>query len=787
MIITQEKSKQVVQSHDFDSVNCTIDAEDMRYVASLLRNNYSNPTLAVVREISANALDANAEANASDNIEVTIPSSLNPHFVVRDFGGGLSQEQVFNLYSKYGKSTKRESNNYIGAFGIGKFAPLSYGSNFTCISYNGGLKTSYNIFVNEDDDTKIVKLHEEPTSEPTGLSVEVAVSDEDVNKFREVCKNFFRFFTDEEMPKFIGVGEDEEFFDKYEVVMESNNGLWFILKDEREYWAKNHHESTAIMGRVHYPIDVSSVNWDSFQKDDSEKSQLEIRHIRELASQDNISIRFDIGQLKLHHSRESLEYNKNTQKEIVSTLRKVQSEIKEIAKEKLGNAEDLWDAISKYAQVINALPHGLRGIFENTFEWEGIKVNNMTINRSYQHQDDLILTEYTKDADTDATDGYKCRSGKVNRIFPSDKTQILMQDLKSNHGNSLRARTLFKENENLDKVIVIYANCKSAEDYLFDIDGMQFIKINKERFKYTSLVEKSKLQSRGSSVSGESRAGVPLFEFDISGKNANRHRNADFWLNCNESIYDLELNQSDPTHRGLIYIPISNYKVVSEDGKGQEVSMELNALMRDAMAIKRVAKSLHEEEEGFEFPLVIGVRRKDCSKLDKSRWTNWVDYKKTFCQSYLLENMKMVVKCEKVLAFNSDNVTMDDYRSMGHLLDNGKFHKLIQNSIKDKSHTFRKIVDDLNLMKDLEGKELETITRMVSYMKEHESAWVEENIPSTYNVNEFNDNCKEVINNYPLLINLGIGLYSWASMTENNLGKNMVDYILMCDLVREGD
>ena len=35
MIITQEKSKRVVQSHDFDSVKCSIDAEDMRYVASL--------------------------------------------------------------------------------------------------------------------------------------------------------------------------------------------------------------------------------------------------------------------------------------------------------------------------------------------------------------------------------------------------------------------------------------------------------------------------------------------------------------------------------------------------------------------------------------------------------------------------------------------------------------------------------------------------------------------------------------------------------------------------------
>ena len=83
----------------------------------------------------------------------------------------------------------------------------------------------------------------------------------------------------------------------------------------------------------------------------------------------------------MHHSRESLEYNKNTQKEIVSTLQKVQSEIGEIAKEKLGNAEDLWDAMSKYAQVINALPHGLRTIFQNSFEWEGMKINSMSIVR----------------------------------------------------------------------------------------------------------------------------------------------------------------------------------------------------------------------------------------------------------------------------------------------------------------------------------------------------------------------------------------------------------------------
>ena len=107
MIIAEDKKKRVISSHDFDSVECTIDAEDMRYVASLLRNNYSNPQLAVIREITANGLDANIEAKSKRKVEISIPSRFNPNFCVRDFGSGLSQEDVFGLYSKYGKSTKR--------------------------------------------------------------------------------------------------------------------------------------------------------------------------------------------------------------------------------------------------------------------------------------------------------------------------------------------------------------------------------------------------------------------------------------------------------------------------------------------------------------------------------------------------------------------------------------------------------------------------------------------------------------------------------------------------------
>jgi len=426
MIITENKSNRVIQSHDFDSVNCTIDAEDMRYVASLLRNNYSNTRLAVVREISANALDANLEANATRPIEIKLPTALNPTFSVRDFGGGLSQEDVFGLYSKYGKSTKRTSNNYIGAFGIGKFAPLSYGDNFTCVSYNGGVKTSYNIFVNEDDDTKIVKLHEESSSEPSGLCIEVAVSDDDISEFKETTQKFFKFFSEDEMPKFLGV--DDDFMQKSEVILESKTDEWFVLDNNsnRNYYSRS--ESHVIMGRVSYPLDRYAINVENFVDDNHKKNIVE-----NILSMDVFYLRVPLGSVKLHHSRESLEYNKATQQKIVSSLLLAVDEIQEIAKEKLADSEDLWDAKRNYAKIVNAMPYNLRNIFENSFEWKGIKINSPDFNRNYQLQDDLVVTQSWKEEDSDARNGFKIRSQKSTRAICQDNYLFLIQDLESSH------------------------------------------------------------------------------------------------------------------------------------------------------------------------------------------------------------------------------------------------------------------------------------------------------------------------------------------------------------------
>ena len=100
-----ETTKQKVQtSGNMESASCSIDAEDMRYIASLLRNNYSDTILATIREIIANGIDV----SNGRKVEVQLPTKLEPTFIVRDYGCGLSEEDMMGLYTKYGKSTKRD-------------------------------------------------------------------------------------------------------------------------------------------------------------------------------------------------------------------------------------------------------------------------------------------------------------------------------------------------------------------------------------------------------------------------------------------------------------------------------------------------------------------------------------------------------------------------------------------------------------------------------------------------------------------------------------------------------
>ena len=108
------------------------------------------------------------------------------------------------------------------------------------------------------------------------------------------------------------------------------------------------------------------------------------------------------------------------------------------------------------------------------------------------------------------------------------------------------------------------------------------------------------------------------------------------------------------------------------------------------------------EEDGgeFKFPLIIGVRRKDCKKLTKTRWSGWDDYKKNFAKSYLVEHLDKVLESEKAMAFKEHQYSMDDYRCIHALVENSKFRKIVRKEITDKNHLFIQVLDDLSLMRN---------------------------------------------------------------------------------------
>ena len=104
-MITQQSDINLKQSQDFKSYTFGIKDSGLAHIFNVLRNQlYSDKILAVIREYSANAIDAHAEVgNASTPIKVTLPNKLNLKLKIRDFGRGLTETQIKEIYAMYGE------------------------------------------------------------------------------------------------------------------------------------------------------------------------------------------------------------------------------------------------------------------------------------------------------------------------------------------------------------------------------------------------------------------------------------------------------------------------------------------------------------------------------------------------------------------------------------------------------------------------------------------------------------------------------------------------------------
>lgn len=190
MIADRNNGVQVQSSLKGDKIAMSIDQAGMVHMMALATDMYSDQELACIREYSTNGWDAHVEAGTTNRpIEVTTPNSLSPFLRVRDYGVGLTVDDIHNIYSKYGASTKRESNDFNGMLGIGCKAALSYTAQFTVTSVKDGTRVQVAVSREEDGGSMTV-VDTASTSEPDGTEVTIPARRE--NQMQSKAEQFFK-------------------------------------------------------------------------------------------------------------------------------------------------------------------------------------------------------------------------------------------------------------------------------------------------------------------------------------------------------------------------------------------------------------------------------------------------------------------------------------------------------------------------------------------------------------------------------------------------------------------
>lgn len=354
---------------------------------------YSDKVAAVLREIGCNAYDAHVEAGCTQKpFEVKLPNKLDPQFYIRDHGPGLSHDGVMNLYTTYFASTKQESNDFTGAFGLGSKSPFSYTDAFTVTSCHGGKKRIYTAHIG-DKGSPVVALMGEGPLDPGwehGLEIGFPVRPNDFQEFATKAATIYRGF--KTLPKILGG-----------VPIRPLN----TTEDFGEYaFLENEHGILVLMGNVFYPLDASKLRVPAGKKENA--------FLTAARGMNGVLLRFNIGELQVAASREELQYDPNTQDALESRLIKAVSDVMKELKKKYSDVKT-WSEMCAASKMKETVSQGLY-ITSELLEAAGVSKKAAAVYNS----------RYFQIPPTDATKGFYCimeHDGvkiKVNR--PSSAT-----------------------------------------------------------------------------------------------------------------------------------------------------------------------------------------------------------------------------------------------------------------------------------------------------------------------------------------------------------------------------
>ncbi len=357
---------------------------------ALLSGLYTMIEWALVREYWTNAEDGHAALRKTGvepprPISIHVPNTLEPYFEVTDYGIGMDDDTVFNVFTVYGKTTKGKSNLEVGGFGIGGKAAHAYeegADQWTILSRYNGFLASYTAFKDDHGVPDLITLGDPiPTDEPNGVTVRIPVASKDIEAFRAAITRLAL----RRLEPFEITGDRVGVRDSKYVAIEYDRSTKFFGWRKR---GSGEHGVQAIMGGVPYPVDL--------RHKELALSSFEINH---LDKQGSVDILFKVGELDIVPSREGLRYSSHTVTKLKQRFGKLFAADISTFRNELRSKKTVWEAIelvqnrkNAVALIKNNLASGKKVVM-----WRGIDITD-TPTITFEI-DDLIKAHTTPPTD----------------------------------------------------------------------------------------------------------------------------------------------------------------------------------------------------------------------------------------------------------------------------------------------------------------------------------------------------------------------------------------------------
>lgn len=348
----------IQRSQDFEEEVFGI--SDVTVIMEILRSKlYSNPIKVLVQEYMSNARDAHREVDKDSlPIEVTCPTDISPQFEVRDFGPGLTPDRIKNVFVKYGSSTKRDSNNQTGGYGIGAKSAWSYADTFHVISITRendvNIKRSYSCVVDESRAGKLVKMSDDEfTTEPCGTRIVVPARKENFRQFKAYAIQTGSFW--KTLPIIHG-----ETLSMAKTISEGANWKYFVRESVTEELRYN--RAFVIYDGIPYPLKTETLK-DAISEP-----------VMKVLNNSCFGLYFDIGDITISANREEIQYTEKTRKVLANRVNELVEDV----------ASKFSDTIQKETTFLNALlkfnaicqeNRVIGDLLQNAIKWNEIQLN----------------------------------------------------------------------------------------------------------------------------------------------------------------------------------------------------------------------------------------------------------------------------------------------------------------------------------------------------------------------------------------------------------------------------